>query len=261
MLAPAAKSFPAAIGRKPLLQIQGLGVRYGSHWALHDFDLDVHQGDMVGIIGPNGGGKSTLFKAILGLVPPTAGRVLKPSGALRIGYVPQHLTYDTSFPITVGEFLTVNHPARFFWCGGVGRKQKREITDTLERLHVADLLGQRLGTLSGGQFQRILVASALLQKPELLLLDEPSASVDRRGSDDLSDILEEIHRATSLSVVFVSHDLHFVSHLAKKVCCLNQTCCAAGDPQTVLTEHLLAQTYGATVHPWRSFQPAEPLPR
>jgi ABC-type Mn2+/Zn2+ transport system ATPase subunit len=85
--------------------------------------------------------------------------------------------------------------------------------------------------------------------------------VDRRGSDDLSDILEEIHRATSLSVVFVSHDLHFVSHLAKKVCCLNQTCCAAGDPQTVLTEHLLAQTYGATVHPWRSFQPAEPLPR
>jgi ABC-type Mn2+/Zn2+ transport system ATPase subunit len=126
---------------------------------------------------------------------------------------------------------------------------------------VADLLGQRLGTLSGGQFQRILVAAALLQKPELLLLDEPSASVDRRGSDDLSEILEEIHRSTSLSILFVSHDLHFVSHLAKKVCCLNQTCCATGDPETVLTDHLLAQTYGSTTHTWRGFQPSTPLPR
>jgi zinc transport system ATP-binding protein len=257
----AADSFHDDIDRKPLLRIERLGVRYGSHWALRDFDLDVHRGDMVGIIGPNGGGKSTLFKAILGLVAPTSGRVIKSSEALRIGYVPQHLTYDTSFPITVGEFLTVNHPGRFFWCGGVGRKQKREITDTLERLHVADLLGQRLGTLSGGQFQRILVAAALLQKPELLLLDEPSASVDRRGSDDLRDILKEIHHATSLSVLFVSHDLHFVSHLAKKVCCLNQTCCAEGAPETVLTGHLLAQTYGTAGKPWPGLQPAEPLPR
>jgi ABC-type Mn2+/Zn2+ transport system ATPase subunit len=92
-------------------------------------------------------------------------------------------------------------------------------------------------------------------------LDEPSASVDRRGSDDLSDILEEIHRATALSVLFVSHDLHFVSHLAKKVCCLNQTCCAAGDPETVLTDHLLAQTYGGTGSAWQGFQPSAPLSR
>ena len=255
------ESPPIVRDRKPLLQIQGLGVCYGAHWALRDFDLDVHPGDMVGIIGPNGGGKSTLFKAILGLVAPSAGRVVRPSGSLRIGYVPQHLTYDVSFPITVGEFLTVNYPGRFFWCGGIGRRQRDRITETLDRLHVADLIGQRLGTLSGGQFQRILLASALLQNPELLLLDEPSASVDRRGSDDLSDILEEIHRSTSLSVLFVSHDLHFVSHLAKTVCCLNQTCCAVGDPQTVLTEHLLAQTYGGTVQPWRGFRPAEPLTR
>jgi zinc transport system ATP-binding protein len=238
-----------------------LAVSYGDTKALSSSSFSIGAGELVAVVGPNGAGKSTLFKAILGLVAPTTGRVLKPSGAPRIGYVPQHLAYDTSFPITVGEFLTVNHPARFFWCGGVGRKQKREIIDTLERLHVADLLGQRLGTLSGGQFQRILVAAALLQKPELLLLDEPSASVDRRGSDDLSEILEEIHRSTSLSILFVSHDLHFVSHLAKKVCCLNQTCCATGDPETVLTDHLLAQTYGSTTHTWRGFQPSDPLSR
>jgi zinc transport system ATP-binding protein len=247
---------PAAPAGRTLVRLRDLGVRYGAHWALRDFSLDIDRGDLIAVIGPNGGGKSTLLKTILGLLPPAAGSIDWPDGPLRIGYVPQHLAYDATFPITVGEFLTVNHPGRSLWCGGTGRSQRREITATLERLQAADLLGQKLGTLSGGQFQRILVAAALLQKPDLLLLDEPSASVDRRGSDDLRDILADLHRTTPLAVLFVSHDLHFVSHLATKVCCLNQTCCAVGDPATVLNEHLLERTYGPTPYPWRAFEPA-----
>jgi zinc transport system ATP-binding protein len=245
----------AAAAGRPLVRLRDLGVRYGSHWALRDFSLDLNRGDMIAVIGPNGGGKSTLLRAILGLVPPSAGTVEWPAGPPRIGYVPQHLAYDTSFPITVGEFLTVNHPGRFLWSGGTGKKQRGEITATLERLQAADLLGQKLGTLSGGQFQRILVAAALLQKPDILLLDEPSASVDRRGSDDLREILGDIHRTTSLAALFVSHDLHFVSHLADKVCCLNQTCCAIGDPASVLNEHLLERTYGFAPRRWRTLEP------
>ena len=247
---------PTAPGDRTLVRLSDLGVSYGAHWVLRDFNLDIDRGDIVAVIGPNGGGKSTLLKTILGLVPPSAGSVVFPAGPLRIGYVPQHLAYDASFPITVGEFLTVNHPARSLWFGGTGRRQRNEITGTLERLAIAGLIEQTLGTLSGGQFQRVLVAAALLLKPDLLLLDEPSASVDRRGSDDLREILGDLHRATSLAVLFVSHDLHFVSHLATKVCCLNQTCCAVGDPATVLNEHLLERTYGPAPYPWRAFEPA-----
>lgn len=247
---------PTAPGGCTLVRLSDLGVRYGTSWALRDFNLDIDRGDIVAVIGPNGGGKSTLLKTILGLVPPSAGSVAFPAGPIRIGYVPQHLAYDASFPITVGEFLTVNHPARSLWFGGTGRRQRNEITGTLERLAIAGLLEQTLGTLSGGQFQRVLVAAALLLKPDLLLLDEPSASVDRRGSDDLRGILGDLHRATSLAVLFVSHDLHFVSHLATKVCCLNQTCCAVGDPATVLNEHLLERTYGTAPYRWRAFEPA-----
>ncbi len=240
---------------RTLIRLRNLGVRYGAHWALRDFSLEIERGDIIAIIGPNGGGKSTLLKAILGLVPVAAGAVENAGAPLRIGYVPQHLAYDATFPITVGEFLTVNHPGRFLWFGGTGRRQRDEITRTLERLQVADLLRQRLGTLSGGQFQRVLIAAALLQKPDLLLLDEPSSNVDRRGSDDLCALLGEIHRTTSLAVLFVSHDLHFVSHLAAKVCCLNQTCCAVGDPASVLNEHLLERTYGAVPYRWRALEP------
>ena len=232
--------------RAPLLRIEHLGVRYGPQWALRGVDLDIWRGDVLAFIGPNGAGKSTLLKAILGLITPTEGSILRDDALLPTGYVPQKLDIDASFPLTVGEFMAVNHPGRSFWFGGVPRRWRSLITETLERLRIADLEHRQLGTLSGGQFQRVLIAAALLQQPQLLLLDEPSASIDRRGSEELQLLLHELHAQLGLTIVFVSHDLHFVHHLAHRVGCLNQSFCGLGPPHEVLSEHFLAEAYGTS---------------
>ncbi|GAB4166649.1 MAG: hypothetical protein Fur0032_04170 [Terrimicrobiaceae bacterium] len=205
---------------------------------------------MIAFIGPNGAGKSTLLKALVGLIQPSEGRVEAEESGLRLGYVPQKLAFDLNFPISVGEFLTVNHPAKFLWWGGVTKKYRPDIAGALDALQVGKLVNQPLGTLSGGQLQRVLIAAALLQRPHVLFLDEPSASIDRRGTDELRELLAMLHRERGLTVLFVSHDLHFVGHLAESVLCLNQTCCAIGSPQDVLTEHHLTATYGGASPAW-----------
>lgn len=237
--------------RAPLLQIEQLGVRYGSHWALRDVDLDIWRGDLLAFIGPNGAGKTTLLKAILGLVEPTEGGVKRDEPSLSIGYVPQKLAFEAAFPLTVGEFMAVCHPGRRPWFGGVPRRQRSAIVESLDRMQAGHLERQQLGTLSGGQFQRVLIASALLGQPDLLLLDEPSANIDRLGSEELQLLLHQLHATLDLTIVFVSHDLHFVHHLAERVGCLNQSFCGLGPPHEVLSEHFLAEAYGTALAPGR----------
>ena len=242
-------------GRELLLSATGLGVRFGNYWAIRGVDLDVRAGDMTAFVGPNGAGKSTLLKALVGLLPANEGRVERSVPDLRIGYVPQKLSFDLSFPISVGEFHTVNLPEKFLWWGGVSRKRRATVLEALGRLQVAGLADQPLGTLSGGQLQRVLIAAALLQRPQILMLDEPSANIDRRGTDELRELLATIHREQSLAVIFVSHDLHFVGNLAERVLCLNQTCCAIGSPHEVLTEHHLTATFGGGSPQWHPRAP------
>jgi len=233
----------------PLLRIERVGVRYGNHWALRGVDLEIRRGELLAFIGPNGAGKSTLLKALLGLVPLAEGRIIRDGPAPRIGYVPQKLALDSTFPLTVEEFLAVNHPGPRAWFGGVSKKQGPAIMAALARLGAADLSRQVIGTLSGGQFQRVLLAAALLQEPELLLLDEPAASIDRRGSEELQLLLHDLHKKLGLTIIFVSHDLHFVSHLATRVGCLNQNFCGLGPPHEVLSEHSLTEAYGTAFVP------------
>lgn len=233
----------------PLLQIQQLGVSYGDHWALRGVNLDIWRGELLAFIGPNGAGKSTLLKALLGLVPLAEGSITREQPDPRIGYVPQKLALDAGFPLTVEEFLAINHPGSRTWLGGVPRRQRPAIHEALENLGAASLAHQLIGTLSGGQFQRVLLAAALLQKPELLLLDEPSASIDRRGSEELLLLLHDLQAKLGLTIIFVSHDLHFVSHLATRVGCLNQSFCGLGPPHEVLSEHFLMEAYGSAVIP------------
>jgi len=231
----------------PLLQVERLGVRYGSQWALRGVDLDIWQGDLLAFIGPNGAGKSSLLKALLGLVPLAEGRIVMAGRPPRIGYVPQKLALDATFPLTVEEFLAINHPGSRIWLGGVPKSQRQAIHESLEKLDAAPLARQLVGTLSGGQFQRVLLAAALLQKPELLLLDEPTANIDRRGSEELQLLLHDLHASLGLTVIFVSHDLHFVSHLATRVGCLNQNFCGLGPPHEILSEHFLREAYGGAL--------------
>jgi zinc transport system ATP-binding protein len=237
--------------RAPLLQIQNLGVRYENHWALRGVDLDIWRGELLAFIGPNGAGKSTLLKALLGLVPLAEGRIAHEAPSPRIGYVPQKLALDAGFPLSVAEFLAVNHPGPRSWFGGVPTKQRPAIMDALDRLGAAPLARQVVGTLSGGQLQRVLLAAALLQNPQLLLLDEPSANIDRRGSEELQLLLHDLHDKLDLTIIFVSHDLHFVSHLATRVGCLNQSFCGLGPPHEVLSEHFLTEAYGTALAPGR----------
>jgi len=227
-----------------LFDAEGLGVAFGNFWALRGINLTVRDGEIFAFIGPNGAGKSTLLKVLAGLQTPTVGSLKRGNSPCPIGYVPQKLAFDLTFPITVGEFLSVNHPDRFLWWGGVNKRRRNEIIAVLDRLQAGGVLDQKLGTLSGGQLQRVLIASAILQKPRLLLLDEPSASIDRRGAEELRDLLGRLHGEDGMAIVFVSHDLHFVDRLAHGVLCLNQTCCAIGSPREVLTDHHLSTTFG-----------------
>ncbi len=227
-----------------LLAAKSLGVRYGNFWALRQVSFGISDGDATAIIGPNGGGKSTLLKTLLGLIPPNEGEVVSSAEKPRIGYVPQKLAFDLSFPITVGEFLSVCLPETSFWFGGINRKYRKKIEATLDKTGAKNTLQQTLGSLSGGQLQRVLIAAALLRNPKILFLDEPSASIDRKGTEELLQLLQELHTKEGVSLLFVSHDLHFVSRLANQVLCLNQTSCALGSPEEILTPHHLGNTFG-----------------
>lgn len=251
---------PGSAGGAVLLEARDLGVAYGNSWALRGINLTVREGEIYAFIGPNGAGKSTLLKVLAGLLCPTIGSLKRCDEPCPIGYVPQKLSFDLTFPITVGEFLSVNHPDAFLWWGGVNRRHRESILAVLARLQVGAILDQKLGTLSGGQLQRVLIASAILQKPRLLLLDEPSSSIDRRGAEELRELLRRLHAEDGMAVVFVSHDLHFVDRLAQEVLCLNQTCCAIGPPGDVLTDHHLSTTFGGSAgQGWHhGLQPRQP---
>ncbi|MEM9444710.1 MAG: metal ABC transporter ATP-binding protein [Verrucomicrobiota bacterium] len=238
----------------PLLRIEGASVCYGEHQALHKIDLSICHGDRLAVIGPNGAGKTTLLRLLIGLELPSEGRIFWPGQRPRIGYVPQRLGFDKHFPLTVLEFLAVNHPKTGIWLGGVPPRVSKSISEALLITGTQDVKNQLLGTLSGGQLQRVLIAAALLQRPQILVMDEPSASIDNRGSDELRTMLSQLHESDNLTLVFVSHDLHFVAGLAKQVACLNSSICGLGEPQEILSSHVLGKAYGEGI---RFFHPFE----
>jgi len=228
----------------PLVSVQQLSVNYGDHTALSAVDLTLWPSDRLAVIGPNGAGKTTLLRALLGLVPASRGRIIWNPSSPRIGYVPQRLGFDSHFPMTAAEFLAVNHPGTSLWFGGVPRRKRAAIAEVLEKVGAASLARQMLGTLSGGQLQRVLIAAGLLQNPQIMILDEPSASIDHRGTEDLLALLLNLHRQDGITLLFVSHDWHLVNGLADRVACLNGTLCGVGTPAEILQEQLHGEVYG-----------------
>ncbi len=225
-----------------LLKVDNLCVRYGETEVLEDISLEIAKGDFACLIGPNGAGKSTLLKTIMGLVPATSGRVI--SHAKKIGYVPQQLPLDPDLPLTVAEFLSLKLCVSRFWFGARGRKMREQIRAQLAEIGAAHLMERRLGRLSGGEFQRILVAYALLNDPDLLLLDEPLTGVDIRGGLSFDGLLHHLHDHRRISILMVSHDLHLVEHLSDVVFCINRDLCCHGHPNEVLKPDNLAKAYG-----------------
>ena len=204
-----------------LVQVEGLSVRYGARTALSRVSLRVEPSEIVTIVGPNGSGKTSLLRAIIGAIKPFQGRVVQES-SLKIGYVPQKLHIDETLPITVSRFLKLS--------GGV---TAADIDYTLTQAGVPELEKAQLSQLSGGQFQRVLLARALIAKPDLLLLDEATQGLDQRGSASFYQQIETVRQNTGCAVLMISHELHVVMSASDRVICLNGHVCCEGTPAVV----------------------------
>ena len=200
-----------------LIKINDLNIQYGNKKVLQNFNLLLAEGEIVTIVGPNGSGKTTLFKAIIGTAPIKTGTVeLKPN--LKIGYVPQQLNIDRSLPLTVDRFL---------------RLTQNKFKNTLKIVNVEDILNLQISNLSSGQMQRVLLASAILNRPDVLLLDEATRGLDQPGTAAFYHLVETIRKETGCAILMISHDLHVVMAASDRVICLNTHICCEGAPQAV----------------------------
>lgn len=204
-----------------LLNVEELSVRYGATEVLRDVSLSVEPGEIVTIVGPNGSGKTTLLRAIVGATPAAAGQISTARG-LSLGYVPQRLHVDPTLPITVTRFLSLP--------GGASRSDKAA---ALARAGVTELANRQMSQLSGGQLQRVLLARALVAKPQLLLLDEPTAGLDQPGSAAFYRLIDDVRYETGCAVLMISHELHVVMAASDRVICLNGHVCCHGTPEHV----------------------------
>lgn len=208
-------------GVTALISARSLSVRHGEAVVLAGVDFTLAPGEIVTVVGPNGSGKSTLIRALIGLEPAATGQVSR-APDLRIGYVPQKLSIDAGLPMTVRRFLSLPR-----------RVSDAQAEASLLRTGVAGLGGRSLARLSGGQFQRVLLARALLSDPQVLILDEPTQGLDQPGTAAFYKLIAEVRAETGAAVLLVSHDLHVVMSASDRVVCLNGHVCCEGTPKVV----------------------------
>ena len=229
------------------LRIQDLSVRIGGDSILKDVNLHIHCGQMVALIGPNGAGKSTLLKAILGqrdykgIISFSAPgmRHRKPP---RIGYVPQSPAFDPGDPVSVADLFACCHSRRPAFLG-LSRDMRDKVLECLERVHGEDLIDKRVGTLSGGELQRVLLALALEPLPNILILDEPLSGVDVEGQTGLMDMIDEIRHRYDLSILMTTHDFGMLERYADKVVLIDHAIVSKGTPAEVLASDAFAKIF------------------
>jgi zinc transport system ATP-binding protein len=216
----------------PLIGAEGASVDAGGKRILENISLGVQEQEIVTLIGPNGAGKTTLARLLLGLIPPAAGRITRRAG-LRLGYVPQRFKIEPTIPLTVSRFMTL----------GV-RASPQAVAERLEETGAAHLQRAQLTHLSGGEFQRVLLARALVGDPHLLVLDEPVQAVDYAGAARLYDLINEIRNRRGCGVLLISHDLHVVLGASDRVICLNRHICCEGVPTAVAKHPEYVRLFG-----------------
>ncbi len=204
-----------------LVATENVDIRHGATLVLRNVNLAIERGEIVTIVGPNGSGKSTLLRALIGAVAPSRGVITHAPG-LRIGYVPQKLHIDPTLPITARRFLSLSR-----------RHAPARVDMALEQAGLPDLHDRQMVDLSGGQFQRVLLARALLEDPDLLILDEATQGLDQPGSAAFYRRIEEVRRDIGCAVLMVSHELHVVMSASDRVICLNGHICCEGKPEVV----------------------------
>lgn len=205
-----------------LVTLTDVGIQRRGRWLIHDINLTVHKGEIITIIGPNGAGKTTLLKVLLGLIEPQQGNVQRQEN-LRVGYMPQQLNVDPALPLTIASFLNIGSP----------ESSRENLQEILKWVGLNIELQHSFHHLSGGELQRLLLARALLRKPQLLVLDEPTQGVDITGQIELYELLAKIRQELQCGIVQVSHDLHLVMAATDNVICLNQHICCSGHPDMV----------------------------
>ena len=215
-----------------LFRARGVGVRRGGDWLIRGIDLTIDPGEIVTLIGPNGSGKSTTAKVVLGLIRPDAGKIER-AAKVRVGYVPQRLSIDETLPFSVKRLMTMTGPA-----------PEADIRAALARVGIGHLADAAVQRLSGGEFQRALMARAILRKPDLLVLDEPVQGVDFAGEVALYELIRDIRNELGCAILLISHDLHFVMAETDRVLCLNQHVCCAGTPQSVAADPEYRRLFG-----------------
>jgi zinc transport system ATP-binding protein len=216
-----------------LLAARGLRFARASRVILEDIDLDLAPREIVTVIGPNGAGKTTLVRVLLGLERPDGGTITRRPG-LRVGYAPQRFDRDPVIPMTVARFLAIG-----------SRHTPADATAALAEVGAISVIGQQLSQLSGGELQRVVLARALLRKPDLLVLDEPVRGVDYAGEAELYDLIGRIRDVRGIGVLLVSHDLHVVMAQSDRVICINRHICCSGVPDAVAQHPEYARLFGA----------------
>lgn len=219
-------------GVTALIETKGLTVRYGGAAVLDQVDFRIDRDEIVTIVGPNGSGKSTFLRALLGGVRPSGGRIVRAPG-LRLGYVPQRLVLDPTLPMTVARFL-----------GLPRRVASADARAALETAGVPGIAVRQMAELSGGQFQRVLLARAILEAPDLLILDEATAGLDQPGAAAFYRRIEDVRNESGCAVLMVSHDLHVVMSASDRVICLNRHVCCEGTPQVVAEAPVYRALFG-----------------
>ena len=223
-----------------LLSVSNLKVKLNNHLILSDISFEVRRDDTMAIIGPNGAGKSVLFRTILGLLPHEG--VVKWSPSVKIGYVPQKLYIAKDIPLTVAEFLSFkesNFDKILQVLGQVGFGKRENI------------LKMKLGVLSGGELQRILIAFAVMGNPNVLLFDEPTSGVDLSGEETVYQLISKLQAEKDLTIIFISHELEVVYKYAATVLCLNKEKVCFGPPRKVIDKENLEKLYGEDIHLYR----------
>ncbi len=234
---------------KTVVELENVSVYYGNVRAISDISLKIEEKEFLGIIGPNGSGKSTVLKLIAGLVKPSSGSVcvlgLPPCNTHgKIGYVPQRFNLNREFPFSVTEaVLTGRLTKHNLFLHRYTDADFTAVEDIMHQLEIYDLKDRQISQLSGGQMQRVLIARALVMEPEILLLDEPTASLDAGSKSHIYSILKEINEY--ITIIMVSHDMGVVSSYVKSLACLNVSLFYHGAPE--LTDTLLGQVYGCPV--------------
>ncbi|MDN3682162.1 zinc ABC transporter ATP-binding protein ZnuC [Vibrio tapetis subsp. quintayensis] len=221
---------------KPLVSLKSINVKFGGNTALSNIDLELYKGQITTLIGPNGAGKSTLVKVILGLNKQFSG-TLTLDGKPKIGYVPQKLRLNDTLPLSVERFLKL-----------AGKYSQQERLDALRLVGAGHLNENNMHMLSGGETQRVLLARALLHRPDLLVLDEPAQGVDVQGQIDLYELIDHLRHRFNCAILMISHDLHLVMAKTDHVVCLQHHICCSGAPEMVSKHPSYIAMFGQRSH-------------